>query len=171
MTIRWALVLVAMAALLLSTRVAARGSPIARTAFEETSLTERQASASGETRTQGRLNQAANGVQIPRKRGAADHDKGTLRRRLEDDYNADQGDDDSLTNFEKGAQYTFGDMFYTSPSTWSALEWGIFAGLLTLFGICFCCWCLACVIPRCCGNTAPLLYYAAMTPNKQGLLV
>jgi hypothetical protein len=29
-----------------------------------------------------------------------------------------------------------------------------------LFGICFFCWCIACVIPQCCGHRAPMIYAA-----------
>lgn len=66
--------------------------------------------------------------------------------------------DDAIQN----AESTFLDMFYTSPSTWSPLEWGIFAGMLTLFGIIFFCWCLVCIIPQCCGHRAAALAYATL---------
>jgi len=89
-------------------------------------------------------------------------------RRMEDaGWNYNNNDDDANNYFTddavKNAEDTFLDMFYTSPSTWSALEWGVFAGLMTLFGICFFCWCLACVIPRCCGHRAAAMAYASMT--------
>lgn len=89
------------------------------------------------------------------------------RRRLEDaawnDYDDDQeqGNDGSSQRKDN----TFVDMFVNSPKEWTALEWGIFAGLLTLFGILFCCWCLVCVIPQCFGHRAALAY-AAMAPTS-----
>jgi hypothetical protein len=98
-----------------------------------------------------------------------------MPRRLEQQDNEDQeenehGDenqsDDAVRSYEQGAKNTFGDMFYTSPSSWSAAEWGVFAGLLTLFGVVFCCWCLVCLIPKCsracCGDRAAPMIYAAM---------
>lgn len=97
----------------------------------------------------------------------------TWRRRLEDaDWNEDEeeeendnADDDETSKYfnddaVKNAENTFIDMFITSPNSWSALEWGVFAGLLTLFGVIFCCWCLVCIIPQCCGHRAAMAYAA-----------
>jgi hypothetical protein len=96
----------------------------------------------------------------------SEHDAPWKQRRLEQEDEEENHNDDSVKNYESGAQSTFGDMFYTSPSTWSAAEWGVFAGMMTLFGVFFCCWCLVCVIPRCsrvcCGDRAAPMMYAAM---------
>lgn len=94
------------------------------------------------------------------------HDTPWKQRRLEQEDEEENYNEDSVKNYESGAQSTFGDMFYTPPSTWSAAEWGVFAGMMTLFGVSFCCWCLVCVIPRCsrtcCGDRAAPMIYAAM---------
>jgi hypothetical protein len=79
-------------------------------------------------------------------------------RNINDDATNYFADDATIQD----AESMFLDMFYTSPSTWTALEWGIFAGMLTLFGILFFCWCLVCVIPQCCGHRAAALAYAAL---------
>ena len=88
------------------------------------------------------------------------------KRILEEEAEYENYDTDSVKNYESGSQSTFGDMFYTAPSTWSATEWGVFAGMLTLFGVFFCCWCLVCVIPRCsracCGDKMAPMVYASM---------
>jgi hypothetical protein len=97
-----------------------------------------------------------------------DYENENQEEQNDDDDN--QNDDNVVTNYEQqggaAVESTFGDMFYTSPSTWSAAEWGVFAGLLTLFGVIFCCWCLVCVIPKCsracCGDRAVPMMYAAM---------
>jgi hypothetical protein len=84
----------------------------------------------------------------------------------ENEQDDENENDDVVKTYEQGAKSTFGDMFYTSPSTWSATEWGVFAGLLTLFGVIFCCWCLVCAIPKCSracfGDRAAPMMYAAM---------
>ena len=96
----------------------------------------------------------------------SEHDTPWKQRRLEQEDEEENYNEDSVKNYESGAQSTFGDMFYTPPSTWSAAEWGVFAGMMTLFGVSFCCWCLVCVIPRCsrtcCGDRAAPMIYAAM---------
>ena len=94
----------------------------------------------------------------------------SLRRRMEDggdDDGYEQGeeqytgdDDDAVYSFQQGASDTFVDMFVTSPSTWTPLEWGIFFLLLLVFGICFFCVCLCCIVPQCCGHRAAMAYVA-----------
>lgn len=44
----------------------------------------------------------------------------------------------------------FYDMFYTTPSSWSAEEWGFFTLLLLLSCYCCCCFCRKCVLEPCC---------------------
>lgn len=95
-----------------------------------------------------------------------------IRRRMEDaawnNYNDETQnyypDDDTVKNYAQSSENTFIDMFVTPPKSWSPLEWGIFAGIMTLFGVFFCCWCLVCVIPQCCGHRNVSLAYAACAP-------
>lgn len=99
------------------------------------------------------------------------YDASELRRRMEDandnnqnDDNAQGGDnqdqDNSSNTYYTDAGDTFVDMFVTSPSSWTPLEWGIFVMLLVSFGICFFCWCVVCIVPQCCGHRAAMAYAA-----------
>ena len=96
---------------------------------------------------------------------AASLDRKIISHRRVEDAGWNNNDDASYYTDDvvKNAEGTFLDMFYTSPSTWTALEWGFFAGMMTLFGVCFFCWCLVCIIPQCCGHRAAALAYASMT--------
>jgi hypothetical protein len=75
-----------------------------------------------------------------------------FRRRMEDGGVAN--------SFQQGAGDTFADMFVTSPSSWTTLEWGVFFLLLLIFGICFFCFCLCFIVPQCCGHQAAMAYAA-----------
>jgi hypothetical protein len=75
-----------------------------------------------------------------------------FRRRVEDGGAAN--------SFQQGAGDTFADMFVTSPSNWTPLEWGVFFLLLLIFGICFFCFCVCFIVPQCCGHRAAMAYAA-----------
>ena len=78
-----------------------------------------------------------------------------------DDLEGDDGGyDDVVRNYEKKAANNTVNMFDTAPHQWSATQWAIFAGMLTLFGICFFCCCVVFIIPRCCGQRGTMIYSA-----------
>jgi hypothetical protein len=43
--------------------------------------------------------------------------------------------------------------FFSSPSTWSTVDWVIFGIAMTMFGILFTCTCFAILIPICCPGS------------------
>jgi len=94
----------------------------------------------------------------------------TNSRLLNEESNTDDGSDDKMANYYKTYETVttvvnaastakdtvtakgevFYDMFYTTPSSWSAEEWGFFTLLLLLSCYCCCCFCRKCVLEPCC---------------------
>jgi hypothetical protein len=89
-------------------------------------------------------------------------------RTLEEYYhtnnkNDDDNDDNGVYHhYKKAALQTTGSMWSLPPNQWSPLQWFFFSVMLFTFGSCFFCWCLACIIPRCCGQKGTLMYSAMM---------
>ena len=48
-------------------------------------------------------------------------------------------DDDKYKEYEVATKKNFWSMFNNPPASWTARQWGFFAGVLTVFSIVFCC--------------------------------
>ena len=48
-------------------------------------------------------------------------------------------DDDKYKEYEIEGRKNFWSMFNNAPASWTATQWGFFAGVLTVFSIVFCC--------------------------------
>lgn len=48
-------------------------------------------------------------------------------------------DDDKYKEYEIEGRKNFWSMFNNPPASWTATQWGFFAGVLTVFSIVFCC--------------------------------
>lgn len=79
-----------------------------------------------------------------------------------DNNNDESSNDGGSNSYKATALQTTGNMFSMAPNQWSPLQWCIFALMLLSFSTCFFCWCVACVIPRCCGQKGTLMYSAML---------
>jgi len=74
--------------------------------------------------------------------------------------NGGDDNDDMVVKAEQYSEEKFVDMFWTPPASWNALQWVFFCLLLSINSLLFFCFCIACIIPRCCHKSAPMMYAA-----------
>lgn len=77
--------------------------------------------------------------------------------------NDDDKVDDDDYQYAHQAANTAGNMWTTAPHDWSPTQWAFFSMFLSLISFLCCCWCLICVIPRCCGQRGTMMYSAMLT--------
>lgn len=99
--------------------------------------------------------------------GAENYDYEAMQEEDEDDDNFENKsgwngnwNDDSVEQVKQEAASNFLSMFEKAPSEWNALQWVFAVLLLSVFGFLYCCWCMLCVVPQCCGRKGTMMYAA-----------
>ena len=66
--------------------------------------------------------------------------------------------DDFVKRYEAETKSSLWNMFEIAPHYWTPLQWTLFSLILAFHGVLFACFCIFCVLPRCCGKTGAMVY-------------
>jgi len=85
------------------------------------------------------------------------------REQLQDSNNGDvhrtaYSSNDNAQNVETYWGNQFLAMFETAPHYWAPMQWFFFAMFVMLSSAISFCFCILCIIPRCCGKTGTIIY-------------
>ena len=85
----------------------------------------------------------------------AEHDDGN-----DNEQRNNENIDDRFHYYQEVTKEKFWEIFNSPASDWTSDQWGFFAAMMTLFGVCFCCFCITCIVPRCCRR--PAIIYGSL---------